>query len=141
MNDYAKYLARKLKDEFDSKVVVIKNMLVDKQGHILWDVDNASHCKKCCIVGVQQTDRLAYFISRTSKTYGDAIHFSNNWVHSGSIRCNVDDYLLHDSNAFGSIFMQMMAMSEKHSIWLGGKKLFEKGHAYQYLMEAELTSY
>lgn len=142
MNNYAAYLIKKLKD-FGATHIVIKNTLIDMQGHIIWNRNDVPYCKKCSIIGVNSSKTLftntSYFISLSRRMHGDAIHFSTNWNNYASKRYCIDDPALTNSQMLESIFMQIMAISEKKNIWLQGQKLFEKGQAFEHLVQAELT--
>ena len=140
MNAYATYLVNRLKDEYRASCIVIKNMLIDQHGRIIWCINNSPHYKKCSIVGIDIGCNF-YYISDTTRVHGDAICFSNNWDNCATKIYSVNDPIVTDSKMLESIFMQIMAVTERKSVWLQGKMLFEKGHASEHLINAELTSF
>ena len=139
MNAYATYLVNRLKDEYHASHIVIKNMLIDQHGQTIWCMNNSPHYKKCSIVGIDIGCNFCYYyISNTTLVRGDAIRFSNIWNSYETKIYSVNDPIVTDSKMLESVFMQIMAITERKSVWLHGKKLFEKGHACEHLIQADL---
>lgn len=98
----------------------------------------------CIGIYMGSVGRLSY-IAHTSHLYGTALYFPNNWSTNKPIWKKLDNDLTPDNISeltrkidLNSVFMRLMRLSEIQDIWLRGRKLFEKGHACEYLIEADL---
>ena len=143
MSAYAKYLVSKLKDiDENCYKIVIVPCYVDMEGNSKWELphnDNDKLYKKCILFGYESSALWhARFISSSSKAiWGHSIKFQYNW--NTNERQSIDSNDLDGVMLLENIFMQCMAISECHDIYLDKKLLFAKGSAYEHMMLAELT--
>ena len=146
MEKHALYLLNTLKNKFYAISIVITNLLIDSHGKKYWIENRMPNASKYSCIGIYMGSLggLSY-IAHTSKLYGTAIYFPSNWSTNKPIWRKLDDILTLDSISeltrkidLNSVFMSLMRLSETQDIWLRGRKLFEKGHACEYLIEADL---
>ena len=137
MEKYSKYLLECLKDHGCSHFTII-NFLVHKDGYRIWETPSSPGCKTCCSIG-GYNGYATYYFSTTPRIFGSAIIFaSNKWKAKQTHR--LEKPTDEDQCILNVCFMQMMHMLEKTNIYIAGEKIFNKGEAYRYLVEADLNS-
>lgn len=110
-------------------------------------IEDKSSYKQVCLFGISKkigsrlrTTAVSYLSSKPN-FYGYGIHFEYHFNHAGTFYTPISKIIGNPANeAFlDNIFMQMLAISEKHSIYLNCEPLIEKGSAYEHLLKADLN--
>lgn len=149
--NYALYLAKKLIGNNAKSCIVVKKFLKTKDGYRRW-LEDHPHLgdKKCCIIGASKytcnfaspVTWLNAFTNEKDDIYKYSIEFSYEWDHFGTEEFCLSD-IEKNSNIqqmMDTVFLQLMAISERKDIWFDEKVLFKKNDAYMHLLEAELQN-
>ena len=144
MNSYSRYICKILKKHSFALIKIIP-LLIDENNSTEWDISkysasNTKYSYKCIVGGYGGLFSNGRFFSTTAKHFGTSIKFNcqTNLVQN-DLLVDINEIDETTDKILQNIFLQMMALTEKQSIYLNGEKIFNKGEQYRYLIEADLA--
>ena len=144
MNSYSRYICKILKQRGFASIKILP-LLIDENDSIEWNISkygrsNTKYSYKCMVSGDSALPVGSRFFSSTAQRFGTNIKFNcqTNLVRN-DLLIDINEIDETTDKILQNIFLQMMALTEKQSIYLNGEKIFSKGEQYRYLIEADLA--